>query len=313
MLSTFCVPVHIDGNSANTHRRSICVFHIRESYWYFQTLSKVTTRWRLPGTSIGKDCGMILRLLLTSRMRHFCILELNGLFTKHISPNFSFLRDKERPYCMSYPEDIFMYVLDTVVYLDSFHFSSKDSFDLHLSAMADDETTVEIDLTKLLPSNSTSPDKQQISLAKARALLAWLQAYHFPTLCRRTPQQQLPVVQVTSLEAGWLRLVGAESLKWETSIHSIVKKVVVEDLGNWNASTLLASIPESDSEGRGLHDLQETSRKLSIKIVFDDDTGHIFLVGNVKKLEKKCFVIRNILSHYHWRLSGTGANVFTSK
>jgi hypothetical protein len=174
--------------------------------------------------------------------------------------------------------------------------------------MADD-TTVEIDLSKivLLSNNATEPDKQQqIALAKARALVIWLQAYHFPVLRRRcTEQHPLATVEVTSLESGCLRLVGDESPKWEASIHSILKKVVVEDLGNWHASDLLRSIPERDAEGRGRHDMQETEKKLSVKIVFDEETGHVFLVGNPKKLEKKCFVLRNILSHYHWRLSGT--------
>mmetsp|Transcript_6253 Transcript_6253/g.11107 ORF Transcript_6253/g.11107 Transcript_6253/m.11107 type:complete len:92 (-) Transcript_6253:51-326(-) len=44
-------------------------------------------------------------------------------------------------------------------------------------------------------------------------------------------------------------------------------------------------------------------KKMSVKVVFDDETGHVFLVGDSKKLEKKCFPIRNMVSHYHWRLS----------
>ena len=51
-----CVAVHVDGNSANTHRLSRCVFHFKESY--FQTLSKVNTGWLLrlgKTTSIAFD------------------------------------------------------------------------------------------------------------------------------------------------------------------------------------------------------------------------------------------------------------------
>jgi hypothetical protein len=170
-----------------------------------------------------------------------------------------------------------------------------------------DATIVEIDLSKFLLRNATEPDnQQQIALAKARALVIWLQVYHFPVLCRRSVQHHhQATVEVTSLGPGCLRLVGDESSIWEASIHSILKKMVVEDLGNWNASALLATIPDRDADGRGRHDMQETEKKLSVKIVFDEDTGHVFLVGNAKKLEKKCFILRNILSHYHWRLSGT--------
>ena len=31
---------------------------------------------------------------------------------------------------------------------------------------------------------------------------------------------------------------------------------------------------------------------------------HVLLVGAKHKLANKCFVLRNLLSHYHWRLSG---------
>ena len=32
--------------------------------------------------------------------------------------------------------------------------------------------------------------------------------------------------------------------------------------------------------------------------------GHVLLVGPKSKLRKKCSDVRNLLSHFHWRLSG---------
>lgn len=125
---------------------------------------------------------------------------------------------------------------------------------------------------------------------------------------------------------------------WQKLIHTALKKIVVEDLGDLNATELLSSIPKQDPEGRGLEDLFSMESKLNVKVVFDtntnnidvntknedneatmtiekrnhdnDDkkniggTNHVLMVGDVKKIEKKVFAIRNMISHYHWRLSG---------
>ena len=111
-----------------------------------------------------------------------------------------------------------------------------------------------------------------------------------------------------------------DGASWEKAVHSALKKITVEDLGYMNAAELKASIPDNDSEGRGKTDLYQLEKKLSVKVVFDDGgaesgesggsggsggSGHVLLVGDAKKLEKKVFVIRNMLSHYHWRLSGS--------
>ena len=72
-----------------------------------------------------------------------------------------------------------------------------------------------------------------------------------------------------------------------------------------NASELQLAIPMEDSEGRGMTDLISLEKKLAVKVVFDQESGHVLIVGDEKKLEKKVFVIRNMISHYHWRLSGT--------
>ena len=91
---------------------------------------------------------------------------------------------------------------------------------------------------------------------------------------------------------------------WQKKTFHTIKKIHVEDLGNMNAKELQESIPMDDSDGRGMLDLQNLEKKLSVKVVFDHVTGHVLLVGDEKKLEKKVFVIRNMISHYHWRLSG---------
>lgn len=91
----------------------------------------------------------------------------------------------------------------------------------------------------------------------------------------------------------------------EKTIHTALKKISIEDLGNMNAAELQSSIPNEDSEGRGMKDLHYLEKKLSVKVVFDNVTNHVLLVGEKKKLDKKVFEIRNMLSHYHWRLCGS--------
>ena len=91
--------------------------------------------------------------------------------------------------------------------------------------------------------------------------------------------------------------------RWCKQIAAAVKKVEVEDLGAMDAAQLWEAIPEEDGAGRGRRDLAATERELNVKVHFCDD-GHVLLCGAKAKLSKKCFVIRNLLSHYHWRLSG---------
>ena len=106
-----------------------------------------------------------------------------------------------------------------------------------------------------------------------------------------------------SAENGANRFELDES-DWQKKTFHTIKKINVEDLGNMNAKELQQSIPMNDSDGRGMVDLQNLEKKLSVKVVFDHVTGHVLLVGDEKKLEKKVFVIRNMISHYHWKLSG---------
>jgi hypothetical protein len=148
---------------------------------------------------------------------------------------------------------------------------------------------------------TTPNEKQVLALRQAQALVIWVKSFHLPTLCRKSVSNA--GMHVTNTEPGKLLLNGILAPTWEKSIHSALKKVIVEDLGNMDATALLPTIPETD-EGRGMQDMMAMQKKLSVKVVFDDETGHVFLVGDSKKLEKKCFVLRNLLSHYHWRLSG---------
>ena len=86
-------------------------------------------------------------------------------------------------------------------------------------------------------------------------------------------------------------------------IHSALKKVEVEDLGGMDAPRLWAAMPEEDGAGRGRRDLAALEHELGVKVCFCED-GHVLLVGARARLQKKCFVLRNLLSHYHWRQSG---------
>ena len=51
--------------------------------------------------------------------------------------------------------------------------------------------------------------------------------------------------------------------------------------------------------------VRKIEKELSVKVVFcAAPDPHVLLVGAKAKLAKKCFVLRNLLSHYHGRLSG---------
>ena len=98
--------------------------------------------------------------------------------------------------------------------------------------------------------------------------------------------------------------------RWSKQAASVLKKIEVEDLGDMDAQNLKEVIPEEDNSGRGMRDLLKLEEELQVKVVFIDNPAepkqhkHVLLVGAKAKLAKKCLVIRNLLSHYHWRLSG---------
>lgn len=131
---------------------------------------------------------------------------------------------------------------------------------------------------------------------------------------------------------------------WQKAVATALKKVEMEDLGAMNAADLWETIPDTDDSGRGKCDLAALEKELQVrgrpdaaatsctlpharytvprrpaathvqvKAVFCIGTAeahgpkahdHVFLVGAKPKLAKKCFKLRNLLSHYHWRLSG---------
>lgn len=102
----------------------------------------------------------------------------------------------------------------------------------------------------------------------------------------------------------WAESVTAFEDHWRKQISAALKKVEVEDLGAMDAARLWEAIPEEDGAGRGRKDLAEIEKELSIKVCFCEGDAHVLLVGAKTKLQKKAFALRNMLSHYHWRLSG---------
>lgn len=100
-----------------------------------------------------------------------------------------------------------------------------------------------------------------------------------------------------------LAAASAFSEKWRRAIAHALKKADVDDLGHMDAPALLAAIPVADSNGRGLADMRAMERELGVMAAFCFN-GHVLLVGPKAKLARKCFGLRNLLSHYHWRLSG---------
>ena len=74
------------------------------------------------------------------------------------------------------------------------------------------------------------------------------------------------------------------------------------------SSTNVNSTPKKQQQQQpqqhGIHDLYKLEQQVRVKVVFNTTIGHVYLVGDAKKLAKKVYPIRNILRHYHWRLSG---------
>jgi hypothetical protein len=178
-------------------------------------------------------------------------------------------------------------------------------------------TSVVIDLVQPLMEQAKTIKQKESCVLRAHALVQWLFTYHFPSKIRKSglplsvssPHRGKISMQLTESKEGTDVSSSDSALdgpEWEKGVFQALKKIVAEDLGPMNASELQSSIPPTDSEGRGMADLQSLEKKLSIRVVFDvDETDHVLLVGDEKKLEKKVFVIRNMLSHYHWRLSGS--------
>ena len=132
---------------------------------------------------------------------------------------------------------------------------------------------------------------------------------------------------------------------WERKVDKALKNIVVQDLGDLDATMLIMALQESTS---GLSDLQALEKELGVVVLFctlsssetSSETSsqtdqpnpersssssssqettrekkknnnqqfytseHVYLIGLQKKLDKKSGDIRNLLTHYHWRMSG---------
>jgi hypothetical protein len=142
----------------------------------------------------------------------------------------------------------------------------------------------------------SSPEKKA---QEAKGLTSWLDTFWIPIQRRKNP-----VLTFTFADTALSVTSNNDELDdWNKLLVATLKKIMVEDLGQMNANELVATIPLEDSSGRGFQDLQEMEKALQVKVVFCDN-GHVLLVGQKAKLTKKCFTIKNILSHYHWRFSG---------
>lgn len=176
-----------------------------------------------------------------------------------------------------------------------------------------------IDLLSPLENVAKTAKEKESAHLQAVGKVEWLMAHYFPSKLKKAKIN----VALTSPSRGLIELNYENNTRidnnaekkcqeessfdpesFEKGVWSALKKLIVEDLGNMNAAELQESIPDEDSEGRGMNDLFKFEKKLAVKVVFDEISGHVLLVGDQKKLEKKVFVLRNMISHYHWRLSG---------
>lgn len=142
-----------------------------------------------------------------------------------------------------------------------------------------------------------TPEKNQ---SNAFCLAQWLYAFWIPTQRRKHESVEF----VMDFENNELQIKSCEILAdWKIAVKKELKKIIVEDLGDLDATELGGSIPEEDPKGRGMADLHLMQKDLHVKVIFHENR-HVYLVGPKAKLDKKCFTLRNMLSHYHWRMSG---------
>lgn len=149
----------------------------------------------------------------------------------------------------------------------------------------------------LLDGSATDDKAIMTALGQAQ----WLEVCWFPTQRRKHPAVQFSIQEGSTV---CIQDSKDSTEDWNKHIRSALKKIIVEDLGNMDAVELKETIPEEDKDGRGLRDLEALEKQLSVKVVFLEHNKHVLLVGQKVKLQKKTFVIRNMLSHYHWRLTG---------
>ena len=162
------------------------------------------------------------------------------------------------------------------------------------------------ELSELLVEQAKTAAAKPAATTTAEGYAHWLAAFWFAAQQRKHGRVALQVVGRSGVRVEMPECdveQGAFEARWKDRIASGLRKVEVEDLGDMDAPRLWAAIPESDSGGRGRRDLAAIEKDLSVKVVFCENR-HVLLVGAKAKLQKKCLSLRNLLSHYHWRLSG---------
>jgi len=179
-------------------------------------------------------------------------------------------------------------------------------------ALCPDAIRLDISLEEALLVADGSAAAKEAARRAAVGHAQWLLAHWTASQQRRHPEVSFQLVEGSKVRitiAGGASgsvdatVVQAADEQWRKAVASALKKIDVEDLGDMSAPSLLSTIPDEDAAGRGMRDLRKIEKELSVTVVFGDD-GHLLLVGAMPKLTKKCFVLRNLLSHYHWRLSG---------
>ena len=197
-----------------------------------------------------------------------------------------------------------------------------------------DTVQIELDLSsqvKLPIIGKSSNDTRTKIKAYANGLATWLLTYYFSSKIKKAISDDHCIIKTEISKPGFISItcevtqLTNHEIKIESDMvlsqlktnlqsayqklaYSALKKIIVLDLGYMNAIELMNTIPETDSEGRGMNDLKSMEKKLSVKVIFDHVTQHVYLVGDAKKLDKKCFALKNMLSHYYWRLSGNDVN-----
>jgi hypothetical protein len=151
---------------------------------------------------------------------------------------------------------------------------------------------------------------KRIALGQA----SWCKAFWLPVQQRKHLDFQLAIdgtnLTISRTTHNTDETTTTSIIDWNRLLQTALKKIHVQDLGDLAASELYATIPlQDDAEGRGRADLEAMEKQLAVKVVWLFDDGHILLVGIRAKLDKKCLVIRNMLSHYYWRLKGKQVNL----
>lgn len=138
----------------------------------------------------------------------------------------------------------------------------------------------------------------------------WCEKHWFATQSRRNPGTILKVVAEEDEDPVEIVISdpNGNELKWNQLVHSQMKKIKLEDLGDMNSKMLESSIKSSKwgptmTVGEGWARILVLEKLLGVVVVFLNNR-HVLLVGSPKKLTKKCIELRSILEHFSWRLSG---------